>query len=64
MARASQNLIAAALHCQDCEKSFEKKNAAGLAAQHHKRTGHKIVGELVYSYEYPADFEESTEGID
>ena len=54
MARGSQNLIAAALHCQDCEKSFDRKNATGLAAQHHKRTGHRIAGELIYSYEYPA----------
>jgi len=60
MAQGSQNLIAAALHCQDCEKSFEKKNATGLAAQHHNRTGHQIVGELVYSYEYPVKTPQET----
>lgn len=54
MARASQNLVAAHLYCQDCDESFEKKNAAGLAAQHHYETGHQIRGELVYAYEFPA----------
>lgn len=53
MAQGSQNLVAAHLYCQDCDKSFLKKNAAGLAAQHHNRTGHRITGELVYAYEFP-----------
>lgn len=53
MSKASMNLVAAALYCEDCDKSFQKKNAQGLAAQHHNKTGHRITGELVFTYEHP-----------
>lgn len=54
MSRGSMNLVAVVLHCQDCDEEFHQKNGQALAAQHHRKTGHRVIGELVYSYEHPA----------
>ena len=46
-------LVHAQAECQHCGQQFDARNAQGLAAQHHKRTGHQVVGELGYAFAFP-----------
>jgi len=39
--------------CQTCGKEFTShKNAQALAAQHAKKYGHVVMGEIGYAFEY------------
>ena len=46
-------LIGAMAHCQECDFNDENFNTAQKAAsKHHKKTGHNVHIETVYSGEY------------
>lgn len=45
-------VIHAYARCEDCGKEFDARNAQGLAAQHHNKTGHSVFGEIAYGFRY------------
>lgn len=46
-------LIHGLARCESCGWETDGKNAMGLAAQHHKKTGHLVSGELGYAFSFP-----------
>lgn len=36
--------------CNDCEKTWYSKNVMGVAAIHHKKTGHEVYVEIVSAH--------------
>lgn len=47
-----QWLVHAMAECEDCGKTFWAKNAQGVSAQHARRYGHTVRGELGYAFKY------------
>lgn len=47
-------LVHAIAKCDDCGKEWESRNAQDVAAQHAKRYGHSVHGELGYAFAFPA----------
>lgn len=48
-------LVAASAYCSDCEWEQGARNAMGLAAQHHYKTGHSTHVETTYAMTFCAD---------
>lgn len=46
------HLVAAMCHCTECGYELEARNAMGVAANHHKRTGHCVQVELSYVHQF------------
>ena len=46
-------LVSAMYICHDCGKEYEGSNAMGLAALHHKKTGHHTSVQMVYAQHFP-----------
>lgn len=44
-----RGILAAETRCRDCGWEYEGRNALGLAAQHHDRTGHLITSQYYYN---------------
>lgn len=39
-------------YCVECDKTWDSKNAHGVAVQHHDKTGHEVHVEAGYVYIY------------
>jgi hypothetical protein len=46
-------LVSAMYRCHDCGKDYEGRNAMGLAALHHRKTGHHTSVQMVYAQHFP-----------
>lgn len=45
-------LVHAQAECVTCGATFDARNAQGLAAQHARRYGHHVTGELGYAFSF------------
>lgn len=50
------SIIEAEAMCEDCDWTVEAGNAVGLAAQHHKRTGHDVLSYQQIQVHYSKDY--------
>lgn len=49
--------------CETCGKKWYSRNAHGVAANHAKKTGHKVWVEKTYGWYYNKDQPSTEEGI-
>jgi len=47
-----RGVVEATADCQDCDWEAYRRNALGLAAQHHDRTGHHVIATETWSVQY------------
>ena len=45
-------LLQALAFCVECDKTWDSRNALGVAAQHNQRTGHEVAVEMTYSHRF------------
>lgn len=51
------HLVHALAQCRHCDKSWESRNAMGVAARHHQATGHTVIVEVCYAHFYGKDID-------
>jgi hypothetical protein len=52
----STSIIEARAECFACDWLVESDNAVGLAAQHHKRTGHEVMSSQTIKVHYDKSY--------